>query len=301
VDVVISGSSGLIGSRLGPALARAGHRPIRLVRRKPKPGADEIEWLPDGGHIDAASLEGVDAVVHLAGAGIGDKRWNDSYKRLLVTSRTEPTALLAKTLASLSKPPSVLLSGSAIGYYGDRDDEVLSESSESGSGFLPELVRQWEAATEPAAAAGIRTTHLRTGIVLSATGGALGKMLPLFRFGLGGRFASGRQYMSWITVDDEVAAIEFLLGSDVAGPVNLTSPNPVTNATFTDTLGSVLGRPTVLPVPAFGPKLVLGADMAQALLFDSQRVHPDALTEAGYGFHHAELVDGLRAVLAEDG
>lgn len=300
MDIVISGSSGLIGSRLVPALAGAGHRPIRLVRRAPKPGADEIGWQPADGEIDAASLEGVDAVVHLAGAGIGDKRWDDDYKRLLLTSRTEPTALLAKTLASLSKPPSVLLSGSAIGYYGDRGDEVLTEQSDSGSGFLPDLVRQWEAAAQPAAEAGIRTVYLRTGIVLANDGGALGKMLPLFRFGVGGRFGSGRQYMSWITIDDEIGAIEFLLGADLSGPVNLTAPSPVTNATFTETLGSVLGRPTLLPVPAFGPKLLLGAEAAQALLFDSQRVEPAALNDAGFGFHHPELVDGLRAVVGKE-
>lgn len=297
MDIVITGSSGLIGSALVPALTEAGHRPVRLVRREPRAGADEIRWQPAEGEIDAASLEGIEAVIHLAGAGIGDKRWNDEYKRVLVESRTEPTALLAETLASLDRPPSVLLSASAIGFYGDRGSDTLTEKSEAGTGFLADLVQRWEAAAAPAVEAGIRTAFLRTGIVLTTRGGALAKMLPLFRLGLGGRMGSGRQYWSWITLADEVAAIAHLLGADVSGPVNLTAPDPVTNTRFTDALGSALGRPTLLPVPAFGPKLLLGAEMAQSLLFDSQRILPEVLMGSGYRFIDENIDEALEAVV----
>lgn len=300
MDVAITGSSGLIGSRLVEALREAGHRPIRIVRREPRSGADEIRWKPADGEIDAASIEGVDAVVNLAGAGIGDKRWNDEYKKVLVTSRTESTSLLVSTLSNLTNKPSVLLSGSAIGFYGDRGDEVLTESSERGDGFLADLVIAWEAAAAPAAAAGIRTAFLRTGIVLSPDGGALAKLLPLFKFGLGGKMGSGRQYMSWIALEDEVQAIIHLLTADVSGPVNLTAPEPVTNARFTDALGDALGRPTFLPVPAFGPKLLLGGEMADALLFDGARIHPTALTEAHYEFHGRDIDTGLALVLGDN-
>jgi uncharacterized protein len=298
MDVVITGSSGLIGHALTAALSQAGHRPIHMVRRPPKAGADEIRWQPDEGSIDAASLEGVDAVVNLAGAGIGDKRWNDDYKKLLRSSRIDGTILLANTLASLTRRPQCLLSGSAIGYYGDRGDEILTEQSPPGQSFLAQLTVDWEAAAEGAAQAGIRTVTLRTGIVLTGRGGALSKMLPLFRFGLGGKFGSGRQYQSWITLDDEVGAIVHLLTSSVAGPVNLTAPEPVTNAGFTRALGSVLGRPTLVPVPAFGPKLLLGAEMAGSLLFDSARVMPEVLKADGYAFAHPDITSGLRAALA---
>ncbi|MEL7208870.1 MAG: TIGR01777 family oxidoreductase, partial [Actinomycetota bacterium] len=229
MDIAVTGSSGLIGTRLLSRLRQEGHRPLAVVRRTPRSGADEIEWQPDAGKIDAASLEGIDAVVNLAGAGIGDKRWTDEYRRLLVTSRTESTTLLATTLAELNSPPSCLLSGSAIGYYGTRGDETLTEQSAPGDNFLADLCVQWEASAQPAAEAGIRTVLLRTGIVLSPDGGALAKMLPLFKMGVGGRFGSGRQYMSWITLEDEVDAIIGLLTSDVSGPANLTAPEPVTN------------------------------------------------------------------------
>jgi len=297
VDVVISGSSGLVGSVLVAALTEAGHRPIRLVRRTLKPGHDEIRWQPDLGEIDAASLEGVDAVIHLAGAGIGDKRWNEVYKQLLVSSRTEPTKLLASTLAALDQQPQVFLSASAIGYYGDRAGETLTETSAPGTGFLTDLVLLWEAAAQPAVDAGIRTVALRTGIVLSRNGGALAKMLPLFRMGLGGRFGSGRQYQSWISIDDVVGAMIHLANADVSGPANLTAPNPVPNTEFTSTLASVLRRPAFVPVPAFGPKLLLGAEMAQALLFEDQRILPEVLTDSGYEFAHPRLEAALRSVL----
>lgn len=300
MDIAVTGSSGLIGSRLMTRLREEGHRPIAVVRRTPKAGADEIEWQPAKGTIDATSFEGVDGVVNLAGAGIGDKRWNDTYKKLLVTSRTDSTTLLAATLAGLDKPPAVLLSGSAIGYYGNRGTEELTESSAPSDDFLATLCVEWEAAAQPAVDAGIRTAFLRTGIVLTPDGGALAKMLPLFKMGVGGRFGGGKQYMSWITIDDEVDAIISLLANDVSGPVNLTAPNPVTNGDFVAALGQALGRPTLFPVPPFGPKLLLGGEMAQALLFDSQRVLPTVLQGAGYDFHHHEVEAGLRSILSRE-
>lgn len=299
MHVVIAGSSGLIGTALTAALERAGHRVSRLVRR-PVQAPDEIRWDPAAGTVDAAALAGVDAAVNLAGAGIGDKRWNAERKRELLDSRTKPTALLAETLARLDAPPKVLLSGSAIGYYGERGDQVLTEQSGPGEGFLPELCLEWEAATAAAEQAGIRVAHLRTGLVLSAQGGAMGKMLPLFRFGLGGRMGSGRDYWSWISLADEVAAIQFLLEAPVHGGVNLTGPAPVTNAEFTRELGRALRRPTLLPVPSFGPKLLLGPELADALLFTSARVVPAALTDSGYRFRHADLASALQAVVRGD-
>ncbi len=298
MDVAVTGSSGLIGTALCDALSAAGHRPVRLVRR-PASGADEIAWQPDAGEIDAAALDGIDAVVHLAGAGIGDRRWNAAYKQVLLESRTKSTTLLAETLAGLSRPPAAFLSGSAIGYYGP-SDAVVDESSPAGDTFLAGICVAWEAATRAAVDAGIRTALLRTGVVQTPKGGALKKTLPLFRLGLGGRFGSGSQYQSWITLDDEVAAIMHLLDADVAGPVNLTAPNPVTNAEFTSALGSVLGRPTVFPVPAFGPRLLLGREMADALLFESQQVAPTVLTESGYTFLHPTIEQGLAAVLGKE-
>lgn len=297
MDVVISGSSGLIGTALTTALSEAGHRPIRLVRRDPVAGADEIRWDVEAGTIDAASLEGVDAVVHLAGAGIGDKRWTAAYKKLVLESRTKGTALLADTLAGLESKPSVFLSGSAIGFYGPRGDEVITEATPAGETFLAEVCVQWEAAAGSAVAAGIPTAFLRTGIVQTPKGGALKKQLPLFKLGVGGRFGSGKQYQSWITLDDEVGAIVHLLTAGVTGPVNLTAPEPVTNAVFAKTLGKVLKRPAVFPIPAFGPRLLLGREMADALLFESQRIMPTALESSGFRFEHPTLESGLRAVL----
>ncbi len=296
MQVAVTGASGLIGTVLCTALRTAGHDVIRVARGDAS-AADAIGWDPAAGTIDAAGLEGVDGVIHLAGAGIADRRWTDEQKRLILESRTKGTGLLATTLADLDRPPKVLVSGSAIGFYGDRGDEVLTETSEAGSGFLADVCVQWEAATRPAADAGIRVAHARTGLVLSTEGGALQKMLPLFRLGLGGRLGSGRQWWSWISIDDEVGALMWLLDSDRSGAVNLTAPNPVTNADFTSTLGSVLGRPTWLPVPGFGPKLVLGSELADELLFTSVRVEPQALLDGDYRFHHAGLEPALRAVL----
>jgi uncharacterized protein len=297
MDIAVTGATGLIGSTLVEALAADGHRPVSLVRRSPRPGEDAITWDPAAGTIDADSLEGIDAVVHLAGEGIAEKRWNDAQKARILNSRVDGTTLLATTLAGLDRPPAVLLSGSAIGYYGDRGDETLTETSAPGDIFLAEVCKAWEAATATAEAAGIRVAHLRTGIVLDANGGALAKTLPLFKLGLGGRLGPGTQWWSWISADDEVGAIRFLLDADVSGPVNLTAPEPVTNAEFTKVLGQVLGRPTLLPVPAFGPKILLGSELAEQLLFTSARVLPTTLIDAGYTFVTPDLESGLRKVL----
>ncbi len=295
MTIAVSGSSGMIGSALRAELVRLGHRPVRLVRRSP--GAEEIQWDPSKGILDAASLEGMDAVIHLAGAGIGDRRWNEAYKAELVDSRVQPTALLAKTLASLDRPPAVFVSASAIGYYGDRGDQILTEDSPAGTGFLPDLVTKWEAATSPAAEAEIRTVSIRTGVVYSKAGGALPKLLPLFRFGLGGPMGNGRQYVSWISLDDEVRAIVHLLSTDLRGAVNLTAPNPVTNKQQAVALGKALHRPVVLPVPAFGPRLLLGTEMANALLFDSARVLPTRLGESGFEFNHKTIDEAFAAIV----
>jgi uncharacterized protein (TIGR01777 family) len=306
VDVVVTGSSGLIGSALGPVLARAGHRMIPLVRSASNK-SDGLLWDPQKGTIDAAGLEGINAVVNLAGEGIGEKRWNDAQKARIRDSRIKGTRLLAETLAKLQQPPTVLVSGSAVGYYGDRGDEILTEASPPGTGFLAELSRDWEAATAPAEAAGIRVAHLRTGIVLAAGGGALKKMLTPFKLGLGGKLGSGRQWMSWIAIDDEVGAIVHLLGDGTAtataptppaGAVNATAPNPVINAELTRALGEQLKRPTVLPVPKAGLRLLLGGEMAEELLLGGQRVLPTRLLDSGYQFQFPTLGPALHRVLA---
>jgi uncharacterized protein (TIGR01777 family) len=297
MDVVVTGASGLIGSALRPALERAGHRMVPMVRAAG--GGEAIRWDPDRGVIDAGGLEGVGAVVHLAGEGIGSKRWNDEQKAKIRDSRVRGTTLLAETLAKLQQPPKVLVSGSAIGFYGDRGDEVLTESSRAGDGFLAELCVAWEAAAAPAKEAGIRVSHIRTGIVVAGGGGALPKMLKPFKLGLGGRLGSGSQWMSWIGLEDEVGGIVHLLGDDApAGPVNLTAPNPATNADFTKALGQAVGRPTIVPVPKFGLKLLLGGEMAEEMLLGGQRVLPTRLLDSGYTFTHPELAEALRAALA---
>ena len=297
MDIVIAGSSGLIGTELVRALRNDGHEVVRLVRRPPA-GGDEVQWDPANGLIDDGVLDGVDGVINLAGAGIGDKRWTADYRRLLVDSRVDTTSLLARTAAAAPRPPSVFLGGSAVGYYGSRGDEILTEDSSRGSGFLSDLCQAWEGAAKPAADAGIRTVALRTGIVLSAAGGVLPKFLPLFKLGLGGRFGSGDQYMSWISIEDQVAAITHLLTDEnLSGPVNLTAPEPATNAEFTDVLADVLNRPALLPVPQFGPRLLLGNDRADALLYEGQRVLPSRLVDAGFEFNHSTLEQALGAVL----
>jgi len=295
--IAITGATGLIGSALTLQLQSLGHEVIRIVRGAPQ-GSD-ITWSPADGRIDGHALDGIDAVVHLAGAGIGDKRWTDDYKRELLESRTKGTALISEAIAAADNGPTVLLSGSAIGIYGARGDAVLDETSEVGTGFLADLCVQWEAATGVAEAAGVRVAHLRTGIVLSNAGGALKKQLPLFKLGLGGKMGDGGQYQSWIHIDDEVAAITHLLTTDTRGAVNLTAPAPVTNAEFTKTLGGVLGRPTFLPIPKFGPKVVLGGELAENLLFTGQRVLPAVLErDAEFSFSYPDLESALRALLA---
>ena len=297
MKIVVSGASGLIGTQLVAKLSQSGHEVVRLVRRSPKLG--EIQWNPKSGTLDAAALEGADAVIHLSGAGIGDKRWSTSYRKEILDSRTDTTALLAKTIASLTRKPSVFLSGSAIGIYGARNDEQLTEVSTHGTGFLAEVCEQWEAAAKPAVDAGVRTVYLRTGIVLSPKGGALKKLLPLFKLGVGGKFGNGKQWQSWIYIDDEIGAIEYLLTANVSGAVNLTAPNPVTNAEFTKVLASVLKRPAIVPVPTFAPKILLGGELADALLFTGQRVIPAALNASGYVFKHTTLESALRSLLSK--
>ena len=300
VRIAVTGSSGLIGSTLVGHLQRSGHDVLRIVRAD-APAADRISWSPTTGEIDRSGLEAVDALIHLAGAGIADRRWTTARKRTIIESRTTGTDLLARTIAGLAKPPSVLISASAIGYYGDRGDELLTEESPTGAGFLAQVCRDWEAAARPARDAGIRVVHPRTGLVLSAEGGALAKQLPLFRAGLGGRLGSGRQWWSSISLTDEVRALEWLLEADVDGPVNLTGPESVTNAAFTATLGRVLSRPAFLAVPRFAPGLLLGSELARELLFASQRVLPARLEATGFSFTHPTLQDALEAELRSGG
>ena len=296
MKILITGASGLIGQALTKQLNATGHTTVAAVRREPRRN-DEVQWNPTTGEMSPTAFDGVDAVVHLAGAGIGDKRWTDAYKMEILQSRTLGTALLADTMASLDKKPSVFLSGSAIGIYGVRDDTELGEDAAIGTGFLADVCRDWEAASASASAAGIRTVLLRTGIVLSPKGGALKKQLPLFKLGLGGKFGNGKQWQSWISITDEVNAIIHLLTSNLSGAVNLTAPNAVTNAEFTRVLASVVSRPAILPIPSFGPKLLLGGELADALLFTGQRVVPNALVADGFHFAHPTLDVALRALL----
>jgi len=293
--IAITGASGLIGTELSRRLEASGHEVVPVVRSVP--GDNEIGWSITENRIEDGAFDGFDGVVHLAGAGIGDKRWTDEYKREILHSRTVGTALVANAVTSAKDGPGVLLSGSAIGIYGASPTATFDERSPVGTGFLAEVCEAWEAAAAPATGDGTRVVFLRTGIVLSTDGGALKKQLPLFKFGLGGKMGSGDQWQSWIHIDDEVGAIEHLLTSSVGGPVNLTAPNPVTNATFTDTLGDVLGRPTILPIPKFGPKLLLGGELADNLLFSGQQVLPTVLAADGYEFAHPTLDGALRDLL----
>ncbi|MGQ0825488.1 MAG: TIGR01777 family oxidoreductase [Actinomycetota bacterium] len=296
--VAVSGASGLIGTALTESLRRDGHEVLPLRRGGVSDG-DSIGWDPDAGRIDAPALEAIDAVVHLAGEGIGERRWTDEQKRRIRESRVRGTAVLAGAIGSRERKPRVFVSGSAIGYYGaQRGDEILIEDSVSGDDFLAELCRDWESETQPAVAAGVRTVHLRSGIVLAKHGGVLARMLLPFKLGLGGRVGAGRQWMSWVTLDDEVGAIRHLIDNDTSsGPVNVTAPAPVTNGEFTTTLGRVLRRPTVLPTPLFPLKARYGAELVETLLLASQRVMPNKLRTSGYDFRHPVLEDALRAIL----
>jgi uncharacterized protein (TIGR01777 family) len=310
MNVLIAGSSGLIGTALVERLTLADHTVTRLVRGAPpgRPAAGRsrgVAWDPAAGTIDMEGLERAgpfDGVVNLAGAGIGDRRWSMARKKLVRGSRVSATSLLAGTLLRLSTPPAVLVSASAVGFYGDRGDEELTETSTSGTGFLASVCRAWEAEARSVADAGIRTVLLRSGIVLSRQGGALRRLLPIFRAGLGGRTGTGAQYRSWITITDEVNAIVHCLGDNgVAGPVNATAPSPVTDADLARTLGAALHRPSALAVPAGALRLLLGAEMADELVLGGQRVLPTILSNRGFEFAHADIDGAVRAVIAADG
>jgi uncharacterized protein (TIGR01777 family) len=297
MKILVTGASGLIGTALVSSLSSSGHEVTRLVRRPPASGERVARWDPQAGTIDASAVEGVDAVVHLAGENIAE-RWTPAKKAKIRDSRVKGTQLLCETLSRLSSPPRVLVSASAVGYYGDRGEALLTEDSPSGRGFLAEVCRAWEAATEPARQHGLRVVQLRLGVVLSAAGGALAKMLPPFRLGLGGVLGSGQQYMSWIALDDAVGVMQHALVTDALhGPTNAVAPRAVTNQEFTKTLGKVLGRPTAIPLPAFAARLMFG-EMADELLLASARLQPTKLLASGYQFRYPELEAALQHVLA---
>jgi uncharacterized protein (TIGR01777 family) len=287
--IAVTGASGLIGGALVPHLRAQGHEVVRLVRSAPT-AADEFSWDPHGGHVDVRAIEGTDAVVHLAAAGAGDHRWTEEYKAVFRNSRVESTNTIATAIAALEEPPRVLVSASAIGYYGDTGDREVDESAGPGDGFAADVVVDWEAAADPARAAGIRVVHPRTGLVVSGRGGAWGRMWPIFRTGIGGRLGSGRQWWSFISLRDEVNALTLLLDS-LEGPVNLTAPNPVTNAEVTRAMGELLRRPTALPVPKKALQLVLGDFSSEVL--GSIRVRPRKLLEAGFEFQDPTIDQAL--------
>ena len=298
--VAVTGASGLIGTALVRRLEAEGHQVLRVTRSRPS-GPDQLQWDPMAGRLDPDALAKADAVVHLAAANIGDKlRWTARTKREILQTRVEGTALVARTMAELARGPGgprVLVCASGAHYYGDRGDEVLTEASSGGRGFLAGVVRRWEAAADPARTAGLRVAHLRTGPVQDAAGAGLPKQALMFRLGIGGRFGSGRQWLSWVALDDIVGAyLHALANDDLAGPVNTVAPNPVTNAEFTATLARVLRRVAVVHVPAFAPRLVLG-EFADEMLFTSMRVHPARLLATGYRFRFPELEPALRHTL----
>jgi uncharacterized protein (TIGR01777 family) len=295
MKISLTGSHGLVARHLIPALEDRGHHVLRVVRGDASPG--EVRWDPDAGTIDPGALE-VDAVIHLAGVGVASRRWNAAHRQAVMDSRVKGTSVLAGRIAEASSRPSVLLSASAIGYYGDRGDQELTESAGPGTGFLVDVARNWEAATAKAEEAGVRTVHLRTGIVQAAEGGALKPQLLVFKAGLGAPLGSGQQWVSWISIDDEVGAILHALGNDsISGPLNLASPNPVRNASYTATLAKALHRPAVLKVPAAALRLALGHQMADEMLLASQRVIPAELAATGYHWRQPELAGALAALL----
>lgn len=294
--ILITGSSGLIGGALSSALASSGRQVVRLVRQAgAAPGA--VSWDPLADHMDSAPLEDADAIIHLAGENLSHGRWTAARKQSMAASRLRPTSLLARTAAQMQSPPRVLLFASAIGYYGNRGDEVLTEDSSPGHGYVADLCQQWEKASAPAIAAGIRVVHMRLGVVLSAAGGALVKMLTPFRLGLGGVIGSGRQYVSWITLDDAIASVLHLLDrSQLAGPVNVVAPQSVTNRQLTKSLGRALHRPTLFPLPSFAARLLLG-EIADELLLASTRVAPRRLLDDGFAFGYPDLDGALTYLL----
>ncbi len=297
--ILVTGATGLIGSRLVATLESDNVRVLRAVRRKPRNPQQELYWNLSTGEIDRDKFAEVDAVVHLAGANVAGHRWTNSYKQQLIDSRALGTRLICETMAGLERKPRVLACASAIGFYGDRGDQGIDETATSGNGFLPELCMQWERACQPARDAGIRVVNMRIGVVLSPDGGALAKMLTPFKLGAGGILGNGRQYFSWIALDDVIQAIRFVLAKEkIAGPANLVSPHPVTNREFTKTLGRVLARPTLLPMPAFAARLAFG-EMGEALLLEGARILPRTLAEANYSFLYPSLEPALRHLLGK--
>ena len=297
--VLVTGSSGFIGSALVASLEAGSHDVVRLVRRAAT-DASTVSWDPAAGQLDPAAVDGMDAVVHLAGEGIASRRWSSTQMGRVIDSRVQGTTLLSHALSQTTQRPAVLLSASAVGYYGDRGDDAVTEDDGPGTGFLAEVCQQWEASTAAAEKAGIRVVHLRTAsMVLSPTGGALARLLPLFRFGLGGRLGPGDQWMTWIGLDDHVQAISFLLTADqLRGPVNMSAPDPVTNAEFTKALGAALHRPAIVPVPAAALHLVLGRQMAKEMLLSGARVQSTRLQAARFPFRHTDLREALSTMLA---
>jgi uncharacterized protein (TIGR01777 family) len=299
MNILVSGSSGFIGSALVPFLKTGGHQVTRLARTAGGSDGKAVAWDPAAGRIDAAALEGFDVAIHLAGESLASGRWNAKKKARIRDSRAKGTRLLAETLARLARPPQVFASAAAVGFYGPRGDEVLDEDSAPGTGFLADVCRAWEQATEPAAQTGIRVVNLRFGVVLGSHGGALRQMLTPFKLGMGGVIGSGKQYMSWIALDDAVGAVLHTVSTDaLRGPVNVVAPQPVTNYAFTKTLGKVLGRPTLIPMPAFLARLAFG-EMADELLLSGQRVVPKRLSETGYAFSCPDLESALRHLLGK--
>jgi len=295
VKILVTGASGFIGTALVRHLAANGHEPLPLGRSRST--ANAVVWNPETGEIEVEKLAGIDAVIHLAGENIASGRWTAAKKQRLINSRLKGTHLIAETISKMARPPSVLVSASAVGYYGDRGNEILREESAPGRGFLADLCVQWEAATEPATRRGIRVVHPRLGIVLARHGGVLGKMLLPFKLGVGGKVGSGNQYMSWITLEDLCSILLYCAQtSNLHGPVNAVTPNPVTNLEFTKALGNALSRPTIFPLPAFVARTALG-EMADELLLYSARVEPRKLNNLRFGFRHSELGAALKGIV----
>ena len=295
--IVVGGASGFIGSALVRRLHRDGHEVVRLVRRTTT-DPDEVSWSPADGDLDPKALADADVAINLAGAGVGDKRWTDSYKETIRRSRVDSTVTISRAIAAAKNGPRVLLNASAIGYYGSRGDELLTEQSTPGDTFLADVARAWESATQAAEDAGVRVCHLRSGLVLSASGGLMERVTQLFRLGLGGKLGNGKQFMSWVSLADEIGAIRFAMThDDIAGPLNLTGPTPVRNSEFTKVLGDLMHRPTIFPAPAFGIRMVLG-QFSQDVL-SSIRATPSALTAAGYNHKHPDLRSALEWALSD--